>query len=140
MLTFLPLEEINKMAEWEGSKLNEAKDILAYELTALVHGEEEANAARASSRALFAGGAAAEIPTVALSEDILVDGAADIITLLVSGGLADSRSDARRAVEQGGVSADGDKVTNIKATFTKEQIAAGIVLKKGKKIFKKITF
>ncbi len=140
MLTFLPLEEINKMAEWEGSKLNEAKDILAYELTALVHGEEEANAARASSRALFAGGAAAEIPTVALSEDILVDGAADIITLLVSGGLADSRSDARRAVEQGGVSADGEKVTNIKATFTKEQIAAGIVLKKGKKIFKKITF
>ncbi len=139
MLTFLPLEEINKMADWEGSKLNEAKDILAYELTALVHGEEEANAARASSRALFAGGAAAEIPTVAISEDVLVDGAADIISLLVSGGLADSRSDARRAVEQGGVSADGEKVTNIKATFTREQLAAGIVLKKGKKIFKKIT-
>ncbi len=139
MLTFLPLEEINKMAEWEGSKLNEAKDILAWELTALVHGEEEANAARASSRALFAGGAAAEIPTATISRDILVDGAADIITLLVSGGLADSRSDARRAVEQGGVSADGEKVTDIKKTFTEEALSTGIVLKKGKKAFKKIT-
>ena len=139
MLTFLPLEEINKMSEWEGSKLNEAKDILAYELTALVHGEEEANAARASSRALFAGGAAAEIPTAKIAEDILVDGAADIISLLVAGGLADSRSDARRAVEQGGVSADGEKVTDIKATFTREQLAGGITLKKGKKMFKKVT-
>ena len=139
MLTFLPLEEINKMSDWEGSKLNEAKDILAWELTALVHGEEEANAARASSRALFAGGAAAEIPTATVSRDILVDGAADVITLLVSGGLADSRSDARRAVEQGGVSADGEKITDIKKTFTEAELSAGIVLKKGKKVFKKIT-
>ena len=139
MLTFLPLDEINKMSDWEGSKLNEAKDILAWELTALVHGEEEANAARASSRALFAGGAAAEIPTATVSRDILVDGAADVITLLVSGGLADSRSDARRAVEQGGVSADGEKITDIKKTFTEAELSAGIVLKKGKKVFKKIT-
>ncbi len=138
LLTFLPLEEIEKMASWEGSQLNEAKDILAYELTALVHGEEEANAARASSRALFAGGAAAEIPTVTVNADILTDGKADIISLLVAGGLADSRSDARRAVEQGGVSADGEKITDIKALFDADALKAGIVFKKGKKVFKKI--
>ena len=126
------------MAAWEGSQLNEAKDILAYELTSLVHGEEEANAARASSRALFAGGAAAEIPTVTVKDDILTDGKADIITLLVAGGLADSRSDARRAIEQGGVSADGEKVTDIKATFDADALKNGIVFKKGKKAFKKI--
>ncbi len=138
LLTFLPLEEIEKMAVWEGSQLNEAKDILAYELTKLVHGEEEANAARASSRALFAGASDGEIPTSVIKEDILTDGKADVITLLVAGGLADSRSDARRAVEQGGVSVDGEKVTDIKAAFTSEQLASGIVLKKGKKVFKKI--
>ena len=138
LLTFLPLEEIEKMASWEGSQLNEAKDILAYELTSLVHGEEEANAARASSRALFAGGAAAEIPTVTVNADLLTDGKADIITLLVAGGLADSRSDARRAVEQGGVSADGEKITDIKASFDSEALKNGIVFKKGKKAFKKI--
>ena len=138
LLTFLPLEEIEKMASWEGSQLNEAKDILAYELTSLVHGEEEANAARASSRALFAGGAAAEIPTVTVNADLLTDGKADIITLLVAGGLADSRSDARRAVEQGGVSADGEKIPDIKASFDSEALKNGIVFKKGKKAFKKI--
>ena len=138
LLTFLPLEEIEKMASWEGSQLNEAKDILAYELTSLVHGEEEANAARASSRALFAGGAAAEIPTVTVNADLLTDGKADIITLLVAGSLADSRSDARRAVEQGGVSADGEKITDIKASFGSEALKNGIVFKKGKKAFKKI--
>ena len=138
LLTFLPLEEIEKMAAWEGSQLNEAKDILAYELTTLVHGEEEAKAARASSRALFAGGASADIPTVTVNAEVLTEGKSDVITLLVSGGLADSRSDARRAVEQGGVSVDGEKVTNIKATFEEAQLRAGILVKKGKKIYKKI--
>ncbi|MBQ1244977.1 MAG: tyrosine--tRNA ligase [Clostridia bacterium] len=138
LLTFLPLEEIEKMATWEGSQLNEAKDILAYELTSLVHGEQEADAARASSRALFAGGASADIPTVTVGADLLTDGKTDIITLLASGGLADSRSDARRAIEQGGVSVDGEKVTDIKATFEEGQLRAGILVKKGKKIYKKI--
>ncbi len=138
LLTFLPIEEIEKMATWEGSQLNEAKDILAYELTTLVHGEEEANAARASSRALFAGGASADVPTVSIKAHALAEGKIDIISLLVSGGLADSRSDARRAVEQGGVSADGEKVTDIKATFEEAQLRAGVLLKKGKKVYKKI--
>ncbi|MBQ5800307.1 MAG: tyrosine--tRNA ligase, partial [Clostridia bacterium] len=138
LLTFLPLEEIEKMATWEGSQLNEAKDILAYELTSLVHGEQEADAARASSRALFAGGASADIPTVTVGADLLTDGKTDIITLLASGGLADSRSDARRAIEQGGVSVDGEKVTDIKAAFGEDQLRAGILVKKGKKIYKKI--
>ena len=140
MLTFLPLEEIDKMDTWEGSRLNEAKDILAYELTKLVHGEAEAEAARASSRALFSGAAdGGDAPTATLDPSILVDGAADIISLLVAAGLVPSRSEGRRAVEQGGVTANGDKVADLKATFTKEALAEGILLRRGKKAYKKVT-
>ena len=138
MLTFLPLEEIDKMDSWEGSRLNEAKDILAYELTKLVHGEAEAEAARASSRALFGGAAEGDIPTVTLDPALLNGDTADIVTLLVAAGLVPSRSEGRRAVEQGGVTADGEKVTDPKATFTAEALSAGILLRRGKKAYKKI--
>ena len=138
MLTFLPLEEIDAMDHWEGSRLNEAKDILAYELTRMVHGEEEANAARAASRALFAGGADADIPTETLSNADLTDGALDILTALVRAGLVPSKSEARRAVEQGGVTADGEKITDIRAAFSAEQLRTGVVLRRGKKSYKKI--
>lgn len=138
MLTFLPLEEIDAMDHWEGSRLNEAKDILAYELTRMVHGEEEANAARAASRALFAGGADADIPTETLSDADLTDGAIDILTALVRAGLVPSKSEARRAVEQGGVTADGEKITDIRAAFSAEQLRTGVVLRRGKKNYKKI--
>ena len=126
------------MDAWEGSRLNEAKDILAYELTKLVHGEAEAEAARASSRALFAGGAGADVPTVTLDASILTDGAVDILSLLVAAGLVPSRSEARRAVEQGGVTADGERVADIRATFTKDALATGILLRRGKKAYKKV--
>ena len=138
MLTFLPLEEIDKMDSWEGSRLNEAKDILAYELTKLVHGEAEADAARASSRALFGGAAEGDIPTVTLDPALLVNDAADIVTLLVAAGLVPSRSEGRRAVEQGGVTADGEKVTDAKATFAAEALAKGILIRRGKKAYKKV--
>ncbi len=138
MLTFLPIEEIDAMSDWKDSKLNDAKDILAYELTKLVHGEEEAEKARASSRALFGGADGGEIPTVTLTDADLTDGAADILTLLVKGGLVTSRSEARRAVEQGGVSADGEKVTDIRASFTAETLKNGVVLRRGKKSYKKL--
>ena len=139
MLTFLPLEEIEKMASWEGSQLNTAKEILAYELTSLVHGEEEAKKAQESARALFSAGNAAEMPTACLSEEDFTDGSADILTLLHKSGLASSRSEARRAVEQGGVSVNGEKITDIKKAFTKDELSGeGIVLKKGKKSFRKV--
>ena len=138
MLTFLPLEQINEMDAWEGSRLNEAKDILAYELTKLVHGEEEADKARASSRALFGGGADAEVPTVEITADLLQNGSADILTLLVAAGLVPSRSEARRAVEQGGVTANDEKVTDIRATFDAEALASGVMLRRGKKSYKKV--
>ena len=138
MLTFLPLEEIDKMDAWEGSRLNEAKDILAYELTKLVHGEAEAEAARASSRALFSGAAEGDAPTVTLDASVLTDGVADIVTLLVAAGLVPSRSEGRRAVEQGGVTANGDKVADFKATFTADALAEGILLRRGKKAYKKV--
>ena len=138
MLTFLPLEEIEAMDSWEGSRLNEAKDILAYELTKLVHGEAEAEAARASSRALFGGGAEGDIPTKEMDASLLVEGKADILTLLVAAELVPSRSEARRAVEQGGVTVDGDKVTDIRAAYTEEALKAGLVLRRGKKNYKKI--
>ena len=138
MLTFLPLEEIDKMDAWEGAQLNTAKEILAYELTKLVHGEEEAQKAQASAKALFASGADAEIPTEEIAEDELVDGAIDVCSLLVKAGLVPSKSEARRAVEQGGVSADGEKVTDTRALFTADLLKNGVVLKRGKKSFKKI--
>ena len=138
MLTFLPLEEIDKMDTWEGSRLNEAKDILAYELTKLVHGEAEAEAARASSRALFSGAAEGDVPTVTLDPSILVDGAADIISLLVAAGLVPTRSEGRRAVEQGGVTANGEKVVDVRATFASDALAEGVLLRRGKKAYKKV--
>ena len=140
MLTFLPLEQIEEMDHWEGSQLNEAKEILAYELTNLVHGEEEAGKAKEASRALFAGGVSSEnMPSVTLKDEDFRDGKIDILGILVSGGLAASRSEARRAVEQGGVSVKGEKVNDIKTSYTREEIAAEeFIVKKGKKSFKKI--
>ncbi len=140
MLTFLPLEQIDEMDHWEGSELNKAKEILAFELTKLVHGEEEAKKALEGAKALFSSGNAAEMPTVVLTEESFTDGKADILTLLTASGLVSSRSEGRRAVEQGGVSVNGEKVTDIKAVFEKEQLNGdGIVLKRGKKNFKKVT-
>ena len=139
MLTFLPLEEIDAMDKWEGSELNKAKEILAYELTKLVHGEEDAKAAQESSRALFSAGNAENMPTANIGEDKLVDGVVDILTAMVAAEIVTSRNEARRAVEQGGVTLDGEKVTDIKATISKEQLEAGVVIKKGKKMFKKVT-
>ncbi len=140
LLTFLPLEQVDEMEKWEGAQLNEAKDILAYELTTLVHSAEEADKAREASRALFAGGAASEnIPTATLSESDFRDGQVDILQVLVSSGLTASRAEARRAVEQGGVSVNGDKVTDSRALFGKDAFADEFIVKKGKKSFCKIT-
>jgi len=139
MLTFLPLEQINEMDTWEGSQLNTAKEILAFELTKLVHGEEEAQKAQEGARALFGSGNAADMPTVTISEEDLTDGACDILTLLVKSGLVPSKSEARRAVEQGGVSVDGDKVADIKASFPADRLQGdGLVLRRGKKKFCKV--
>ena len=139
MLTFLPLEQIDEMAKWEGSQLNQAKEILAYELTSLVHGEEEAKKAQESARALFAGGAAAEMPTAELSDADLSDGSIDLLSIVQKSGLCASRSEARRNVEQGGVSVDGEIVKDIKAVYTKEQLSGeGIVVKRGKKNFRRV--
>ena len=139
MLTFLPLEEIDKMSTWEGAQLNEAKAILAYELTNLVHGEEEATKAQAAAKALFGAGAdGANIPTVELSAADFADGVADLLTLLVKAELVPSKSEARRAVEQGGVSVADQKVTDIKATLPVADFADGIIIRRGKKAFKKV--
>ena len=138
MLTFLPLEQIDEMDKWEGSQLNEAKDILAYELTKLVHGEEEAGKAKEASKALFSTGSAANMPTETITEDIFKDGSVDILQLLISANLATSRNEARRAVEQGGVSVNGEKVTDSHATYEKEAFAEEYILKKGKKKFCKV--
>ena len=140
MLTFLPLEEIDAMESWEGAQLNEAKEILAFELTKLVHGEEEATKAREASHALFAGGGdSAHMPTVELSAADFADGDMDILSLLVKTELAPSRSDARRAVEQGGVSVADEKVTDIKTAYNADSFGAdGLVVKRGKKKFVKV--
>ena len=137
MLTFLPLEEIDKMDKWEGSQLNEAKEILAYELTKLVHGEEEAEKAKAASKALFAGdGDAEHMPTTELTNDDFGGGSIDVLTLLVKCGLAASKGEARRLVQQGGVTVNDEKVPAIETTFGCEQFTGdGIVIKKGKKVF-----
>ena len=139
MLTFLPLEQIDEMDSWEGSQLNQAKEILAYELTALVHGEEEAKKAQESARALFTGGSAAQMPTASLTEEDFTDGQIDILAILQKSGLCASRSEARRNVEQGGVSVDGEQVKDIKTAYTKEQLSGeGIVVKRGKKNFRRV--
>ena len=137
MLTFLPLEEIDKMASWEGSQLNEAKEILAFELTKLVHGEEEAEKARDASRALFSGAGDTEhMPTTELTNDDFGGGSIDVLTLLVKCGLAASKGEARRLVQQGGVSVNDEKVSAIETTFGCEQFTGdGLVIKKGKKVF-----
>lgn len=138
MLTFLPLEEIDKMNDWEGSQLNTAKEILAFELTKLVHGEEEAKKAQEGARALFSSGNAQNMPTATLTVDDFTDGSIDILGVLVASGLAASRSEARRAVEQGGVSVDGEKITDTRAAFTPEDFKEAKVVKKGKKNFRKV--
>ncbi len=139
MLTFLPLEQINEMDKWEGSQLNEAKEILAFELTKLVHGEEEASKAKEGARALFSSGNAADMPVAGLTDSDFEDGQIGILKLLVKAGLAPSNAEARRNVEQGGVTIDGEKAADVKAVVTKEQIGEdGIILKRGKKKFIKV--
>ena len=138
MLTFLPIEQINEMNSWEGSQLNTAKEILAYELTALVHGKEEAEKAQASAKALFGAGPGADVPTVSLTDEDFVDGMVDILTVMVKAGLVKSKSEARQAVMQGGVSVDGEKVNDIKTFYSKDTISNGILVKKGKKSFMKV--
>ena len=136
MLTFLPLEEIEKMESWEGAQLN--KEILAYELTKLVHGEEEAKKADETAKSIFSGGDAENMPLAELSDENFKDGAIDVISLVFFAGLATSKSDARRAVEQGGVTVDGEKVTSIDSTFARDMFIDGLVVKKGKKSFRKV--
>lgn len=140
MLTFLPVEEINLMNSWEGSKLNEAKDILAYELTSLVHGAEEAGKAKEASLALFGGGANSEnMPKCELSDDDFNEGKIDLMAILVKSGMATSRSDARRAIDQGGVTVNDEKITDVYTTYDKEFIGnTEMIVRKGKKNFKKI--
>ena len=139
MLTFLPLEQIDEMAKWEGSQLNRAKEILAYELTSLVPGEEEAKKAEASAKALFSGAGSSEnMPSTELSEADLNDGAVDIMTLLVKTGLCSTRSDARRNIQQGGVTVNDEKVTDIAKTYSADELHSGLVLKRGKKNFNKV--
>ena len=138
MLTFLPLEEIDAMDKWEGAQLNKAKEILAYELTKLVHGEEEAEKAQSAARAIFSAGSAANMPTAEIASADLIDGTMDILTILVKAGLVPSKSEARRAVEQGGVTVNDAKVTDIKAVYTAEALTEGLVVRRGKKAFKKV--
>ena len=141
MLTFLPLEQIDEMDKWEGSQLNTAKEILAFELTKLVHGEEEAAKAQESARALFSGGNVANMPTAVITEENLRDGEIDIMGLLVASGLCASRSEARRAVQQGGVAVNGEKVGSIEASYKPEDInKEDFVLRRGKKNYRKIIF
>ncbi|WP_124065645.1 tyrosine--tRNA ligase [Clostridium sp. E02] len=139
MLTFLPLPQIDEMDQWEGSELNQAKEILAYELTKLVHGEEEAEKAKKGARELFSGGNAVNMPTIELEEGDFTDGMVDILTILQRSGLAPTRSEGRRNVEQGGVTIDGEAVRDVKAVFTREQLLGeGVVVKRGKKKFVRV--
>ena len=138
MLTFLPLEEIDAMDSWEGAQLNRAKEILAYELTKLVHGEEEAKKAEASAKALFGNGAGADVPQTELSASDFVDGELDICSLLVLSGLVATKSEARRAVEQGGVAVDDVKITNVRECFKYDDLKDGKLFRRGKKAFRKV--
>ena len=140
MLTFLPLEEIDKMDKWEGSQLNTAKEILAFELTKLVHGEEEASKAQTAARALFGGGGdSADMPKTVLTDEDLTDGRIDILSLLVKTGLCPSRGEARRLIQQGGVSVNEEKLTTFEITYGKDDLASEMMIKKGKKVFHKVT-
>ena len=139
MLTFLPLEKIDEMSHWEGSQLNRAKEILAYELTSLVHGEEEARKAEASAKALFAGGGSNEnMPTTEITESELSDGAMDIMTVLVRSGLCVSKSEARRNIQQGGVTVNDEKITDISKSFGADELKKGIIVRRGKKNYSKV--
>ena len=139
MLTFLPLEQIDEMSNWEGSQLNRAKEILAYELTSLVHGEEEAKKAEDSAKALFAGGGSIEtMPTTEIAESELSDGAMDIMTVLVRSGLCASKSEARRNIQQGGVTVDDEKITDISKSYSANELKKGIVVRRGKKNYNKV--
>jgi len=138
MLTFLPLDQIDEMDAWEGSQLNKAKEILAFELTKLVHGEEEAKKAEEAAKALFSTGVAANMPTTELSNEDFTDNNIDILTLLLKAELVASKSEARRAVEQGGVTVENEKVTDIKKTLADTEFIDGLVVKKGKKNFRKV--
>ena len=137
MLTFLPLEQIDEMATWKDGRINEAKEILAYELTEMVHGEEEAKAALDASRALFSGGADADVPTTVVGDDAFEGGTVSLLSLMVTGGMVPSRSEARRAVEQGGVTVNGEKVTDFRKAYTAEEVAGGLLVRRGKKTFRK---
>jgi tyrosyl-tRNA synthetase len=141
MLTFLPIEEIEEMEKWEDSRINEKKEILAFELTSLVHGKEEAQKAQDGAKALFAAGGAGDmsnVPEVLLTQDDLEDGGLSILTALVKSGLEKSRSDARRDVKQGGVSVDGTKVTDFNTVISKETLEKGILMQRGKKSYKRL--
>ena len=140
MLTFLPLEQIDEMDKWEGSQLNTAKEILAYELTALVHGKEEAEKAQEAAKALFVGGGdMSNVPATQLSQEDLAGGSIGILDLMMKCKLAPSKKEARRLVEQGGVEVDGEKVTDVAASYTADQMAGdGLMLKKGKKVFHRV--
>ena len=138
MLTFLPLEQIDEMDKWEGSQLNTAKEILAFELTKLVHGEEEAKKAQDSARALFGGGPSADTPTTTLTSADLTDGKIDVITLFQKAGLIETRSDGRRAIQQGGLTIDEEKVSDFTVSFTEEELAKGLMLRRGKKKYMKV--
>ena len=138
MLTFLPLEQIDEMDKWEGAQLNTAKEILAYELTAMVHGTEEAEKARSAARSLFGAGSDAEAPECILAPDDFINGTIDVPALLVKAGFAKSKSEGRQAIQQGGVTIDGEKVTDVRALYTAADFAEGKLLRKGKKNFVKI--
>lgn len=139
MLTFLPLEQIDEMDKWEGSQLNQAKEILAYELTSLVHGEDEAKKAQSAAKAIFSGSGSSEnMPKTELTTDDLEDGSLDILALLIKAGIAKSRGEGRRLVQQGGVSVDGEKVKDFNQSYDEDALKKGIVIKKGKKVFHKI--
>ncbi len=140
MLTFIPMDEIRAMDKWDDSRINEKKEILAYELTALVHGKDEADKAKATSRSLFSGAGDDEnMPTTTLAADMLKDGGIGILELMVACGLAASKGEARRLVQQGGVTLDSEKVTDIALTVSAEQLKAGVKIRKGKKVFHKAT-
>ena len=138
MLTFLPLDQIAEMEKWEGRRLNEAKEILAYELTKTVHGEAEAEKAKNAGKALFGGAGEGDVPTLTLSEGDFMDGVIDVLTLLVRAGLVPSKSEARRAVEQGGVTVDDERVADIKKTYSRDELVGGKLVRRGKKSFMKV--
>ena len=138
LLTFLPMEQIHEMETWKDAQLNRAKEILALELTTMIHGEEEAKKAEAGARAFFGGGSAADMPEAKLADSDFADGTIDVLGVLVATGLCKTRSEARRAVEQGGVSVNSEKVTDVKQSYTKEAFAEEFVLQRGKKNFRKV--